>query len=322
MATRRSRTPRRSRGSTWRSWSTTSRRSFAYYDVSKPWLFKKIPKGTHTLRAFPMRPWGESIKDDAAFASVTFYVGEKDGKNVAEPGAPFLTVVSPRGQGEGRDRAGPPRLPRHGLPDRREGRTPEQLPRALQDRHGEGSHAREGRRRVARGRRRRASTPGSSGSRRTTRSSPARTRSRRARSSSRTAQSRTRPLRRRRERRPASKISRMSLVYGGAGTRPCAVDPPLVLAPDGGDHGHDVPAAPAPDRRGGPRHDGVRVVRGARRAATSGPSASCASTRPSVRSRSRSTARTPSGWRSPPRASRRCRSTSATSTWAAPRTRS
>lgn len=71
---------------------------FAYYDVSKPWLFKKVPKGTHTLRAFPMRPWGESIKEDGAFASVTFHVGEKDGKNTNEPGAPVLTVVSPRGK--------------------------------------------------------------------------------------------------------------------------------------------------------------------------------------------------------------------------------
>ena len=74
---------------------------FAYYDVSKPWLFKKIPKGTHTLRAFPMRPWGESIKGDSAFASVTFSVGEKDGKNVNEAGAPVLTVTSPRGKVKG-----------------------------------------------------------------------------------------------------------------------------------------------------------------------------------------------------------------------------
>lgn len=74
---------------------------FAYYDVTKPWLFKKIPKGTHTLRAFPMRPWGESIKDDGAFATVTFSVGEKDGKNALEPGAPVLTVVSPRGKVKG-----------------------------------------------------------------------------------------------------------------------------------------------------------------------------------------------------------------------------
>jgi hypothetical protein len=74
---------------------------FAYYDVTKPWLFKKIPKGTHTLRAFPMRPWGESIKEDTAFATVTFHVGEKDGKNALEPGAPVLTVVSPRGKVKG-----------------------------------------------------------------------------------------------------------------------------------------------------------------------------------------------------------------------------
>jgi hypothetical protein len=74
---------------------------FAYYDVTKPWVFKKIPKGTHTLRAFPMRPWGESIKADAAFATVTFSVGEKDGKNVNEPGGPILTVVSPRGKVKG-----------------------------------------------------------------------------------------------------------------------------------------------------------------------------------------------------------------------------
>lgn len=72
--------------------------TFAYYDVTKPWVFKKIPKGTHTLRAFPVRPWGETIKEDGAFASVTFHVGEKDGKNVNEAGAPVLTVVSPRGK--------------------------------------------------------------------------------------------------------------------------------------------------------------------------------------------------------------------------------
>ena len=71
---------------------------FAYFDIGKPWLFKKIPKGTHTLRAFPVRPWGESIKEDSAFAAVTFSVGVKDGKNALEPGTPVLTVVSPRGK--------------------------------------------------------------------------------------------------------------------------------------------------------------------------------------------------------------------------------
>lgn len=74
---------------------------FSYYEVTKPWLFKKIPSGTHTLRAFPMRPWGESIKEPSAFAIVTFHVGEKDGKNTAEAGSPILTVVAPRGKMKG-----------------------------------------------------------------------------------------------------------------------------------------------------------------------------------------------------------------------------
>lgn len=75
--------------------------AFAYYDVTKPWVFTKIPKGTHTLRAFPVRPWGESIKEPSALAMVTFHVGEKDGKNTAEPGSPVLTIVAPRGKVKG-----------------------------------------------------------------------------------------------------------------------------------------------------------------------------------------------------------------------------
>src|SRR5262249_202990 len=57
-----------------------------------------LPKGTHTLRIFPVRPWGEAIKDPGALAMVTFSVGEKDGKQTPEAGSPVLTVVSPRGK--------------------------------------------------------------------------------------------------------------------------------------------------------------------------------------------------------------------------------
>jgi len=67
-----------------------------HYDPSKPWLYPKVPAGTHTLRAFPVRPWGESIKEPGAFAMVTFSVGEKDGKNAPGPKGPLLTVNRPR----------------------------------------------------------------------------------------------------------------------------------------------------------------------------------------------------------------------------------
>ena len=71
---------------------------FAHYDSSKAWLFKNIPPGTHTIRAFPSRPWHESIKEPGAFAMVTFHVGAKDGKNTPLPGVPLLTYSRPKGK--------------------------------------------------------------------------------------------------------------------------------------------------------------------------------------------------------------------------------
>jgi hypothetical protein len=74
---------------------------FPWRDATKPYTFKSLPKGTHTVRIFPVRPWGEAIKEPSAFALVTFHVGEKDGKNTAEPGSPVLTIVAPRGKVKG-----------------------------------------------------------------------------------------------------------------------------------------------------------------------------------------------------------------------------
>ncbi len=69
-----------------------------HYDLTRSWFYPRVPPGTHTIRAFPVRPWGESIKEAGAFAMVTFSVGEKDGKNAPEPKGPILTVSSPRGK--------------------------------------------------------------------------------------------------------------------------------------------------------------------------------------------------------------------------------
>jgi hypothetical protein len=71
---------------------------FPWRDATKPYTFKGLPRGTHTVRIFPVRPWGEAIKEPSALAMVTFHVGEKDGKNTAEPGSPVLTLVAPRGK--------------------------------------------------------------------------------------------------------------------------------------------------------------------------------------------------------------------------------
>ncbi len=69
-----------------------------HYDPSKPWAFRNVPKGTHTIRVFAVRPWGESIKEPSAFAMVTFNVVEADGKNAPAPREPLLTVSRPKGR--------------------------------------------------------------------------------------------------------------------------------------------------------------------------------------------------------------------------------
>jgi hypothetical protein len=69
-----------------------------HYDPSKPWEFRNVPKGTHTIRVFAVRPWGESIKEPGAFAMATFNVVEADGKNAPDPKAPLLTVSRPKGK--------------------------------------------------------------------------------------------------------------------------------------------------------------------------------------------------------------------------------
>ncbi len=69
---------------------------YSHYDPSKPWVFRKVTAGTHTIRAVPIRPWGEPIREDGSFAMVTFRVGPKSEKNAPAPGEPVLTVFDPK----------------------------------------------------------------------------------------------------------------------------------------------------------------------------------------------------------------------------------
>ena len=69
---------------------------FAHYDPTKPWVFRKVAPGTHTLRAVPIRPWGDPIREDGAFAMVTFRIGPKSEKNAPATGEPVLTVFEPK----------------------------------------------------------------------------------------------------------------------------------------------------------------------------------------------------------------------------------
>ena len=69
-------------------------RDFAYRDATKPCASRAFRRA-RTRCALPDAPVGRVHQGAPAFAIVTFHVGEKDGKNTAEPGRPF-SRSSPR----------------------------------------------------------------------------------------------------------------------------------------------------------------------------------------------------------------------------------
>jgi hypothetical protein len=66
------------------------------YDTSEPLTLTDLTPGTHTLRAFAVRPWHESFKNDGAFAQTTFHVFAKTAENQPDPTQPLLTYNAPQ----------------------------------------------------------------------------------------------------------------------------------------------------------------------------------------------------------------------------------
>ncbi|MBE9203654.1 hypothetical protein IQ218_09685 [Synechocystis salina LEGE 06099] len=69
----------------------------AIYNLDQPIILEDLEPGTHTLRAFPVRPWHESYKNDGAYAQVTFHVLTKTDSNNPNPDLPLLTYSRPKG---------------------------------------------------------------------------------------------------------------------------------------------------------------------------------------------------------------------------------
>lgn len=67
------------------------------YTPDEPILIKGLSPGTHTIRAFAVRPWGESFKNEGAYAQTTFNVLTKTNDNRPESSLPLLTYSSPSG---------------------------------------------------------------------------------------------------------------------------------------------------------------------------------------------------------------------------------
>ena len=69
------------------------------YSIEEPIIIKNLSPGTHTIRVFAVRPWGESFKNEKAYAQTTFNVLTETNDNRPEPDVPLLTYNSPTGNG-------------------------------------------------------------------------------------------------------------------------------------------------------------------------------------------------------------------------------
>ena len=67
------------------------------HNLDQPIILEDLRAGTHTLRAFAVRPWHESFKNEGAYAQTTFHLYSKTGSHQPDPNRPLLTYNQPRG---------------------------------------------------------------------------------------------------------------------------------------------------------------------------------------------------------------------------------
>ena len=67
-----------------------------YYNMSYKFEIPyRLKKGVHTIRMFPARSFGESLKGDRSFAAINFYVGEETDNSSMDLSQPFITYNEP-----------------------------------------------------------------------------------------------------------------------------------------------------------------------------------------------------------------------------------
>ena len=69
----------------------------AIYNIEEPIIINNLAPGTHTIRVFAVRPWGESVKSKEAYAQTSFNVLTETQDNLPNPDYPLLTYNSPTG---------------------------------------------------------------------------------------------------------------------------------------------------------------------------------------------------------------------------------
>jgi hypothetical protein len=70
-----------------------------YYDMSYKFEIPfRLKDGMHTIRMFPARSFGESLKGDNTFAAIQFYVGSESGQRTIDLSKPYITYNEPSDQ--------------------------------------------------------------------------------------------------------------------------------------------------------------------------------------------------------------------------------
>ncbi len=67
------------------------------YSLDEAIEFTDLAPGSHTLRVLAVKPWGESFKNEAAYAQTTFHVFAKTGENTPRLDQPQLIYSEPQG---------------------------------------------------------------------------------------------------------------------------------------------------------------------------------------------------------------------------------
>ncbi|WP_157620321.1 hypothetical protein [Synechococcus sp. PCC 7335] len=67
------------------------------YSLEDTLTLEGLAPGSHTLRAIAVQPWGESFKNEAAYAQTTFHLFGKTNENTPDPELPLLTYIEPQG---------------------------------------------------------------------------------------------------------------------------------------------------------------------------------------------------------------------------------
>ncbi len=67
------------------------------YDLEEALVLEDVAPGTHTLRVFAVKPWGESFKNEGAYAQTTFSLFTPTPQNTPNTSQPILTYNSPQG---------------------------------------------------------------------------------------------------------------------------------------------------------------------------------------------------------------------------------